>query len=604
MLANYQSPGDAVTLTAAVRDLHTCYPGEFLTDVRTLWPELWENNPYLTPLDETDPEVTAVECRYPAVEFSNQRGMHFLHGFIEDLNERLGLRITLTRFRGDIHLSEVERAMPSPVAAITGFDVPYWIIVAGGKYDFTIKWWHFRRWQAVVERFRDSLLFVQVGEKEHYHPTLDGVLDLRGKTPLRDLVRLVYHAEGVLCPVTLLMHLAAAVETPRGKAGRSCVVVAGGREPPHWEAYPAHQFIHTVGLLPCCLEGGCWRSRSVPLEDGDVKDGPESLCLDVVNHLPRCMHLITPETVIERIEFCLAARQAPPETASRLRGRAHFSREDSEQFTRPTNPRRTPWWQECADNHQQKQNMPQPSTNTAGSESTTGPAAQVEPLNETEQKFATAIAERVPPFNWIPPKTLPLATTESQRENYGVKIEDLEKECVARKDKGVAGKAEHHGKNRIENIPHPESSFEHDDPVPKDEKELMQLPAEKVESFRRMEAAFKWIVCRAGSLLTEINDVVKAIEKHDATLDDYLAVRERYIEFIRNLNHREPGPEEIDPKRGFGYGRNLHWAHVDPVIKAVELPGFPKAIFLITGLTLVAEWNPHVSSSGVPVKHS
>ena len=44
--------GDIVLLTAAVRDLHRCYPGKFATDVRTSFPELWENNPYLTKLRE------------------------------------------------------------------------------------------------------------------------------------------------------------------------------------------------------------------------------------------------------------------------------------------------------------------------------------------------------------------------------------------------------------------------------------------------------------------------------------------------------------------------------------------------------------------------
>src|SRR5580658_10110743 len=34
ILNNYQSPGDIVMLTAAVRDLHRTYPGDFLTDVR------------------------------------------------------------------------------------------------------------------------------------------------------------------------------------------------------------------------------------------------------------------------------------------------------------------------------------------------------------------------------------------------------------------------------------------------------------------------------------------------------------------------------------------------------------------------------------------
>ena len=47
ILLNFQSPGDIVMLTAAVRDLHQCCPGQFLTDVRTPCPSLWENNPHL-----------------------------------------------------------------------------------------------------------------------------------------------------------------------------------------------------------------------------------------------------------------------------------------------------------------------------------------------------------------------------------------------------------------------------------------------------------------------------------------------------------------------------------------------------------------------------
>jgi ADP-heptose:LPS heptosyltransferase len=312
ILVNYQSPGDGVMLTAAVRDLHRYHPNQFLIDVRTGSPELWENNPYLTPLDIEDPDVRVLECHYPLIQFANQRPVHFVHGFIEYLNDQLGLRIKPTHLAGDIYLSDAEKDSPSPVEQIIGMDVPYWIIVAGGKFDYTIKWWHFRRWQAVVDHFRNKTLFVQVGQKHHYHPPLNGVLDLRGKTSLRDLIRLVYHAQGVLCPVTLLMHLAAAVESKPGEpASRPCVVVAGGREPPSWEAYLGHQFIHTIGRLPCCAEGGCWRSRSVPLGDGDEKDEPQHLCVDVVNNLPRCMHLITPDTVIEKIIPHLTSKEPP-----------------------------------------------------------------------------------------------------------------------------------------------------------------------------------------------------------------------------------------------------------------------------------------------------
>ena len=298
ILANFQPPGDVVMLTAAVRDLHRCYPGGFLTDVRTNWPDLWENNPYPTPLDDKDPDVRVLECHYPLIQSANVRPVHFVHGFIEYLNERLGLAIQPTRVAGDIHLSDEERSEPSPIAQLLGSDVPYWLVVAGGKFDFTIKWWHFRRWQAVIDAFRDEMLFVQVGAEYHYHPALKGALDLRGRTSLRDLIRLVYHAEGVLCPVTCLMHLAAAIEPkPDGPPVRPCVVVAGGREPASWEAYPGHRFLHTIGQLPCCAQGGCWRARSVPLGDGDEKDEPKYLCVDVVNNLPRCMDRITPVQV-------------------------------------------------------------------------------------------------------------------------------------------------------------------------------------------------------------------------------------------------------------------------------------------------------------------
>lgn len=310
ILTNYQAPGDAVMLTAAVRDLHRCYPGRYLTDVDTDCPELWENNPYLTPLERGDADVRVIECRYPLIEQANDRPVHFVHGFIDNLNRQLGLSIRPTRVAGDIHLSDEERSAPSLLERLTGEPTPYWVIAAGGKFDCTIKWWHPRRWQAVVDRLRDRVLFVQVGASHHYHPALKGVLDLRGRTSLRHLVRLVYHARGVVCPVTCLMHLAAAMERP-------CVVVAGGREPATWEAYPGHRFLHTIGRLPCCATGGCWRSRSVPLGDGDSKDDPAHLCMDTVNHLPRCMDLITPEQVVAAIESYLdPAPDGKPEPAS------------------------------------------------------------------------------------------------------------------------------------------------------------------------------------------------------------------------------------------------------------------------------------------------
>ncbi|MEQ1907378.1 MAG: glycosyltransferase family 9 protein [Vicinamibacterales bacterium] len=304
ILRNFQSPGDIVMLTAAVRDLHRCHPGRFLTDVRTACPDLWHFNPHITPLDEHDPDVTVLDCHYPLIHRSNQEPRHFLDGFVEYLNEQLGLQIRVTEFKGDIHISQAEKDWFNSVENREGPAQPFWLFASGGKFDFTAKWWDPARYQRVVDHFRGRIQFVQVGEDHHHHPPINHVIDLRGQTTLRQLVRLMYHAQGALSAVSLLMHLAAAVEVKPGMPlNRPCVVVAGGREPPHFTAYPHHQFMHTVGALRCCDNGGCWKSRAVPLGDGAEHDRPDALCVDVVGTLPRCLDLISADDVVHRIEL-------------------------------------------------------------------------------------------------------------------------------------------------------------------------------------------------------------------------------------------------------------------------------------------------------------
>ena len=311
ILRNFQSPGDILMLTAAVRDLHACYPGRFVTAVRTSCPDLWLYNPHLTPLDEHEPGVEVIDCHYPLIDRINTAPYHFIHGFTEHLNDTLGLQIKPTLFRGDVHLSEEEREWFRAVEGIKGRPPRFWLFASGGKFDYTIKWWSERRYQEVIDHFQGRLEFVQVGENHHHQPHLEGTIDLRGQTTLRQLLRLMHHAEGAISAVSLLMHLAAAVETkPDMPQNRACVVIAGGREPPHFTFYPHHQYLHTVGALRCCDNGGCWKSRTLALGDGDSKD--EELCVDVVGDLPRCMHMITAEDVIRAVERYYEGGALPP----------------------------------------------------------------------------------------------------------------------------------------------------------------------------------------------------------------------------------------------------------------------------------------------------
>lgn len=332
VLRSFLSAGDIVMMTAAVRDLHRCYPRRFKTDVRTSCPDLWLNNPFITPSEESNPAVEVINCSYPLINQCDAKPYHCLHGYIDFLNKRLGLSIKPTAFHGDIHLSELEKSWYSQVHELTRKSIPFWVVVAGGKYDVTVKWWDTRRFQAVIDHFRGKIQFVQVGEYGHHHPRLRGVIDLRGQTSLRELVRLVYHSQGVLCPVTAVMHLAAAVPFKHHPgAPRPCVVIAGGREPAHWEAYPGHQYIHTNGALWCCKHAGCWKDRVHPLGDGSPRDHKD-LCLNVMDDLPHCMAMISPAEVIRRIELYFdggSLRYLKPHEARAAKRGIHASRNNS-----------------------------------------------------------------------------------------------------------------------------------------------------------------------------------------------------------------------------------------------------------------------------------
>ena len=309
------SPGDILMLAAAVRDLKRANPN-FLVDVQTSVPPIWENNPYLTKLDEKDKDVQVLKTEYPLIHASNSRPYHFIHGYPMFLEEKLGVKIPVTEFKGDIHLSDIEKSWMSQTQEM-GIHQKFWLLFSGGKFDYTAKWWNPLEMQKVVDHFKDKVLFVQCGQADHHHPPLKGVVNLIGKTDTRQLIRLMYHASGVVCPVTFAMHLAAAVETPRRMpVNRACVVLAGAREPHSWEAYPHHRFLSNNGALPCCEQGGCWKSRTFKLEDGDEKDlslceAPEEINYDIQPppkrkkqklQIPKCMNMIKAEHVIEAVD--------------------------------------------------------------------------------------------------------------------------------------------------------------------------------------------------------------------------------------------------------------------------------------------------------------
>jgi len=306
ILQNPHSPGDIIMMATAIRDLHATYPGEYQTDVDCPCPEIYEGNPYITKLDPHAPDVAVMRAHYPLIQESNQGCHHFIHAYRMHLQELIGRPIKQGYFKGDIHIRDEEKGWISAVEEITKDQRPFWLIDAGYKPDFTAKAWSFQRYQAVVDHFKNKIQFVQVGHASHFHPKLKGVINMVGQTDLRQLIRLVYHSIGVLTPVSMPMVLAASVpmKLPFPKQ-RACVVLSGGREPVQWQCWPDQQFIHTCGTMDCCDYGGCWKSRVVPLGDGDEKD-KNNLCVHPVKvgdqWLGQCMANISVRDVTRAIE--------------------------------------------------------------------------------------------------------------------------------------------------------------------------------------------------------------------------------------------------------------------------------------------------------------
>lgn len=321
VLAHHRAPGDIVCMTSVVRDIKLTYGDNILVDVDTTCEDLWRYNPYLSPLyDRQQKRLLAKDATFLKLTYGdgirqqNNETMHFAAYFHRDFKKQTGIHVPVHFPHGDLHLAPEEQEV-SPIEG------RYWVMLSGGKSDFTIKVWRQKWFQEVVDWLNSQGMgVVQIGstDKGHWHPHMDGTLNLIGQTNLRDMLRLIYHADGVLCGVTAAMHMAAALYRP-------CVVLAGGREAWWWEAYVnenrgfaeasgkhpmPHQFLHTIGQLDCCRYHGCWKNKVTPL------GGDKLLCKYHIMHpdmpLAQCMDMIKPFHVIEAIMKYYEDNSLPP----------------------------------------------------------------------------------------------------------------------------------------------------------------------------------------------------------------------------------------------------------------------------------------------------
>lgn len=266
--------GDTAMATIALRDLHLSHPGEYLTDFRSRWPDLFLNNPYLTEIADEDGETYNIG--YPNIQ--NPGTGAFSDGFRLDLADQLGIDIPFTTQNVDLHLS-MEEKKRNIVNEKFGYPGKYAVINGGYKADAVLKYYPF--WQETVDILKNDIQFIQVGSNADVHPELTDVFSLVGETSLRELIQVIYRSEIVVCPLSCHFILATAFNKP-------AVIVAAGKEPPRWQMNNYQRYLSVAGCLPCCASGGCWTAK---FED----------CKSRTGGVPRCFSLISPKEVARNV---------------------------------------------------------------------------------------------------------------------------------------------------------------------------------------------------------------------------------------------------------------------------------------------------------------
>jgi len=319
VLIHKRAPGDTAVLTALPRDIHAAYPGQFEIGVDTNCMSIWDHNPHIVPVKklEAKGKVERLKLTYgKGIRDQNFETVHFLAYFHKDFEVQARVRVPLSLPYPDLHLSEEEKS----VSLVKN---RYWAFLSGGKNDFTAKVWASAHWQETIDQLNAlGIPCVQIGgtDKGHWHPEIKNVLNLVGKTSLRDMMRVIYHADGVICGITSAMHFAAGLQKP-------CVVLAGGREAWWWEAYVRensglggadvaakleypHRYLHTIGLLDCCQRHGCWKNKVIKIQDDT------SVCKYPIikpgQAVPKCLDMITPNHVIEAVMSYYEDKSLPP----------------------------------------------------------------------------------------------------------------------------------------------------------------------------------------------------------------------------------------------------------------------------------------------------
>jgi ADP-heptose:LPS heptosyltransferase len=283
--------GDIVCLSAVVRDLKLSFP-TLRIGVNTTNMELWQNNPHI--LHERWNIYTrgVAHCEI-CYDRATKPGSHLIEYLRQTVEHNTGLIMERGPNHGELFLTPEEINAPRKV------EQPYWVVIGGGKKQISVKWYPY--YQEIVDQLRGKIHFVQCGGGGNdFHEPLNGVTNLVGRSTIREFLQLIYHAEGVLSPITFAMHANAALDKPKKRG----VVICGGAEDVSLTHYPHNTYLGNVGSLDCCKAVACWRTKVH--DDVNIPVLEDKRCLQRIQirqtPFAKCMTMIPPDQVCAAIE--------------------------------------------------------------------------------------------------------------------------------------------------------------------------------------------------------------------------------------------------------------------------------------------------------------
>lgn len=289
-LTTVKHVGDSLALSCAVANLKKVCPGVGVV-YSGVHPEVFANSPDVSLKGQVDAAFKVVYTDFGASHFGAVK-WSLCEGFTRSLGGWLGMDIPFDIKVPVLYLSDEEKARyakePYAGCVVLNSNIQPYCLTKG------YPWWR------EVVRLLPGATFVLIGSGNPNEHRMDAaglanVVDLRGRTTLRDLMALVSVCGCVLSPASAVVHIAAAL-------GRPSVVVIGARESRRFTDYPGALHVHSR-----CVCGGDTWSGSCGCTRFKFSDArAELVCPRPVPYrgwsYPACMLSIAPESVVSAVE--------------------------------------------------------------------------------------------------------------------------------------------------------------------------------------------------------------------------------------------------------------------------------------------------------------